>query len=269
MTIRTGKGGRYRYYSCSMKVRQGPTACEGIRDQAKADADRAQAMLQNSGQRAVTPQMLRAFAKNARQSIRLEGGGYRRDHLRALAQRVEVNTGEVRIMGSKSRLLQALVPGGGVNAVPIQGLKWRRGRDSAPISFRPDFTGAFASVTTPLVLTRVQWELPRQYARADATAQLTPLVDPSLRAGAAAISAVHSPAPLTGEQVGNRGTSHIRRHDARPHARHASAASSASVSEPSVRNLASLPRSCTAAIVSRTPDRAFFILNGNTRTSPQ
>jgi hypothetical protein len=146
MTIRTGKGGRYRYYACSMKARQGPTACEGmavpmeklndlvadhlegqllqperletvlaaaldrreehaerrrehiaelnkraaeselrlkrlydaiesgvadlddpalkdridglkaIRDQAKADADRAQAMLQNSGQRAVTPQ---------------------------------------------------------------------------------------------------------------------------------------------------------------------------------------------------------------------
>lgn len=30
MTIRTGKGGRYRYYVCSMKARQGPTACEGM-----------------------------------------------------------------------------------------------------------------------------------------------------------------------------------------------------------------------------------------------
>lgn len=30
MTIRTGKGGRYRYYACSMKTRQGPTACEGM-----------------------------------------------------------------------------------------------------------------------------------------------------------------------------------------------------------------------------------------------
>src|SRR5690606_16235251 len=148
MTIRTGKGGRYRYYACSIKARQGPTACDGmavpmekldelvvdhleeqllqperletvlaaaldgreehaerrrehiaelnkrsaeselrlkrlydaieagvadlddpalkvridglkaIRDQAKADADRAQAMLQNTGQKAVTPQML-------------------------------------------------------------------------------------------------------------------------------------------------------------------------------------------------------------------
>jgi site-specific DNA recombinase len=222
MTIRTGKGGRYRYYACSMKARQGPTACEGmavpmeklddlvavhleerllqperletilatvldrrqkrserqrehiaelnrraaesearlkrlydaieagvadlddpalkdridglkaIRDQAKADAERAQAMLQNSGSRAVTPQMLGKFARAARQRIRLEGGGYRRDQLRALAQRVEVAEGEVRIMGSKSRLLQTLVANGGANPVPIQGLKWRRAQDSNP-----------------------------------------------------------------------------------------------------------------------------------------
>jgi len=174
MTIRTGKGGRYRYYACSMKARQGPTACEGmavpmdklddlvashleerllqperleailatvldrrqerserqhehiaelnrraaeaearlkrlydaieagvadlddpalkdridglkaIRDQAKADAERAQAMLQNSGNQAVTPQMLSKFARTARQRIRLEGGGYRRDQGAAL-----------------------------------------------------------------------------------------------------------------------------------------------------------------------------------------
>jgi site-specific DNA recombinase len=222
MTIRTGKGGRYRYYACSMKARQGPTACEGmavpmdklddlvashledqllqperletilasvldrrqeqserrrehiaelnkraseselrlkrlydaieagvadiddpalkdridglkaIRDQAKADAERAQAMLDNSGVKAITPQMVRTFAKTARQRIRLEGGGYRRDHLRALAQRVEVADGEVRIMGSKTRLLQALTGKSGVNSVPTQGLKWRRGRDSNP-----------------------------------------------------------------------------------------------------------------------------------------
>ena len=222
MTIRTGKGGRYRYYACSMKARQGPTACEGmavpmeklddlvadhlegqllqperletvlaaaldrreehaerrrehiaelnkraaeselrlkrlydaieagiadlddpalkdridglkaIRDQAKVDAERAQAMLQNTGQKAVTPQMLRKFAATARDRIRLEGGGYRRDHLRALAQRVEVAEGEVRIMGSKSRLLQTLVAGSGVNSVPTQGLKWRTGWDSNP-----------------------------------------------------------------------------------------------------------------------------------------
>lgn len=52
--------------------------------------------------------LLRTFADTAQRHIRLEGGGYRRDHLRALAQRVEVSDGEVRIMGSKSRLLQVL-----------------------------------------------------------------------------------------------------------------------------------------------------------------
>jgi hypothetical protein len=30
MTIRTGEGGRYRYYACSTKARQGPTGCEGM-----------------------------------------------------------------------------------------------------------------------------------------------------------------------------------------------------------------------------------------------
>ena len=222
MTIRSGKGGRYRYYACSTKARQGPTGCEGmavpmeklddlvashledwllqperleailatvldrrqerserqrehiaelnrraaesearlkrlydaieagvadlddpalkdridglkaIRDQAKADAERAQAILRHSGSQAVTPQMLSKFARTARQRIRLEGGGYRRDYLRALAQRVEVAEGEVRIMGSRSRLLQTLVANGGANAVPTQGPSWRMGWDSNP-----------------------------------------------------------------------------------------------------------------------------------------
>ncbi|MBI2742157.1 MAG: recombinase family protein [Rhodospirillales bacterium] len=98
---------------------------KAIRDQARADAERALATLQNTGQQAVTAQMLHKLALSARQRIRLEGGGYRRDHLRALAQRVEVAPGEVRIMGSKSRLLQTLVANGGVKSVPTQGLKWR------------------------------------------------------------------------------------------------------------------------------------------------
>jgi site-specific DNA recombinase len=222
MTIRTGKGGRYRYYTCSMKARQGPTACSGmavpmeklddliarhleerllqperlatilasvldrrqeqgerrrerivelnkraaeselrlkrlydaieagianitdpdfkdridslkaIRDQSKADAARGQTMLDSSGAKAITPQMVRTFAKAARQRMRMDDGSYRRDHLRALAQRVEVAEGEVRIMGSKSRLLQTLIANGGLNVVPTQGLKWRRGRDSNP-----------------------------------------------------------------------------------------------------------------------------------------
>ena len=48
---------------------------KAIRDQAKADTERAQAMLDNSGSKAITPQMVRTFARTARQRIRLEGGG--------------------------------------------------------------------------------------------------------------------------------------------------------------------------------------------------
>jgi hypothetical protein len=73
-----------------------------IRDQAQAGAERAAAMLESSAQQAVTPQMVRKFARTARERMRIEGGGYRRDHLRALAQRVEVADGEVRLMGRKS-----------------------------------------------------------------------------------------------------------------------------------------------------------------------
>jgi site-specific DNA recombinase len=226
MTLRTGKGGRYRYYTCSIKARQGETGCKGrsipmekldslvaghiadrllqperleemlasvldrrqeraerrrehiaelnkraaetdlrlkrlydaieagiadlndpalkervaslkaIRDQAQVDAERAAAMLESSGQQAITPQMVRKFARTARQRIRIEGGGYRRDHLRALAQRVEVADGEVRIMGSKGDLLRTLAAASGVKSaapgVRSSVLKWRREWDSNP-----------------------------------------------------------------------------------------------------------------------------------------
>src|SRR5215475_11899625 len=51
----------------------------------------------------------RNFRKRHRRRMRNASGGYRRDHLRALAQRVEVDAKEVRIMGSKSELLRTLV----------------------------------------------------------------------------------------------------------------------------------------------------------------
>lgn len=226
MTLRTGKGGRYRYYTCSIKARQGETGCSGrsipmpqldaivcdhienrllqperleeilasildrreeraerrrehiaelnrraaetelrlkrlyeaiesgvadlndpalkervvalraLRDQAQADSERAQAMLESSGSMAVTPTVLRKFAATARRRLRQEGGGYRRDHLRAFAQRVEVGEGHVRIVGSKGELLRALTSASsGQSAgisVPTLGLKWRSGRDSNP-----------------------------------------------------------------------------------------------------------------------------------------
>jgi len=218
MTIRTGKSGRYRYYTCSIKARQGETGCKGrsipmpklddlvaehlekrlldperleeilsaildrrqehaqrrrdhlaelnkkaaeasarlkrlydaieggvadlddpalkdritelkaIRDQAQVDAERAQAGLE--GQREViTPDKLRAFSEAARRRLRGPNGGYRRDYLRAVAQRVEVAEGEVRIMGSKSQLLRTLAASQGVlpamGGVPGSVPRWR------------------------------------------------------------------------------------------------------------------------------------------------
>jgi site-specific DNA recombinase len=68
--------------------------------------------------------------------MRTESGGYRRDHLRALAQRVEVDAKEVRIMGSKSVLLRTLVAASSAKTVgfgvPSSVPKWRALRDSNP-----------------------------------------------------------------------------------------------------------------------------------------
>jgi site-specific DNA recombinase len=218
MTLRTGKGGRYRYYTCSTKARQGETGCPGrtvpmdkldrvvaehiehrllqskrleeilssvldrreeraerrsahiaelrkraseadaklkrlydaiengvadlsdpmledrvaelkaIRDQARADAERAQEAIERTGP-AITPQALKTFARQTRKRMRTESGGYRRDHLRALAQRVEVDAKEIRIMGSKSELLRTLVAVSSAKTagfgVPSSVPKWR------------------------------------------------------------------------------------------------------------------------------------------------
>ncbi|XSC48568.1 recombinase family protein [Bradyrhizobium sp. RDT10] len=223
MTLRTGKSGRYRYYTCSTKARQGETGCKGrtvpietldsvvaehieqrllqskrldqilsrvlerreqragrrtahiaelrkraaeaeaklkrlydaienriadvsdpllkdrvaelksTRDQARADAERAAGALDRAGP-SITLQALKTFASQARRRMRTEQGGYRRDHLRALAQRVEVDTKEVRIMGSKSALLRTLVAASSVKtagfAVPSFVPKWRTRHDS-------------------------------------------------------------------------------------------------------------------------------------------
>ncbi len=237
MTLRTGKGGRYRYYTCSTKVRQGETGCTGrtvpmhkldtlvadhieqrllqparlesilssvldrrkeraerrtahiaelrkraseadaklkrlydaiengvadltdpmlkdriaelkaIRDQARADAERAEDAIERLGP-TITPQTLKTFARHARKRMRTESGGYRRDHLRALAQRVEVDRKEVRIMGSKSVLLRTLVAASIAKTagfgVPSFVPKWRARRDSNPRP--PDSKSAAAPI---------------------------------------------------------------------------------------------------------------------------
>jgi site-specific DNA recombinase len=223
MTLRTGKSGRYRYYTCCTKARQGESGCKGrtvpmdkldsmvaehiehrllqpkrleqilsrvldrreelaerrtahiaelrkraseaeaklkrlyyaiedgiadvsdpmlkervtelkaVRDQARADAERAEGALDRLGP-CITPQALKTFASQARKRMRIEGGGYRRDHLRALAQRIEVDAKEVRIMGSKSELLRTLVAASSAKTagfgVPSFVPKWRARHDS-------------------------------------------------------------------------------------------------------------------------------------------
>ena len=118
---------------------------KAIRDQAQADAARAVAMLETSGQRSITPQMVQSFARAARERIRI-GGGYRRDHMRALAQRVEVADREVRIIGSKTNLLQTLTAAGGVTpatpGVRSSVLKWRRGSLTRLINGRSQISTA-------------------------------------------------------------------------------------------------------------------------------
>src|SRR3981189_1563513 len=104
---------------------------KAIRDQVRADAERAEDAIERLGP-SITPQALKTFARQARKRMRTEGGGYRRDG--ALAQRVEVDTKEVRILGSKSVLLRtpvaassAKTAGFGVTSfVP----KWRARNDS-------------------------------------------------------------------------------------------------------------------------------------------
>jgi len=68
--------------------------------------------------------------------MRTEGGGYRRDYLRALPLRVEVDAQEPRIIGSKSGLLRTLVAASGEKTagfgVPSSVPKWRASTDANP-----------------------------------------------------------------------------------------------------------------------------------------
>ncbi len=108
---------------------------KATRDQARIDAERARTAIESAGQ-SITPEQIGKFATVARRRMRGKDGGFRRDHLRALAQRVEVADREVRIVGSKNELLRALATSNGVqsaaNSVRIYIPGWRRGRDSNP-----------------------------------------------------------------------------------------------------------------------------------------
>ncbi len=226
MTLRTGKNGRYRYYACSIRARQGETGCKGraipmdkldrmvvshieerlldperiedvlaslldrrqesverrsqhiaelnqraaeadmrlkrlyeaieagsldpaesalgeriagltaIRDQARADAARTEAMMKSSAHKGLTGAAVRELAREARTGLRLGKGGYRREHVRAFAQHVEVADDAIYINGNKNTLLRTLIAtkGGKSAGIGVPGFipKWRRGWDSNP-----------------------------------------------------------------------------------------------------------------------------------------
>ena len=106
---------------------------KATRDHARLDAERAKDAIERAGP-AMTPQALKTFARTARKRMRTDGGGYRRDHLRALAQRVEVDQKELRIMGSKSALLRTLIAASSAKTagfgVPSSVPNWRARKDS-------------------------------------------------------------------------------------------------------------------------------------------
>ena len=107
-----------------------------IRDQARADADRVVSLVDGVGA-TITPEILRRFAQAAKCKLRNGDGTFRRDHLRALAQRVDViDRREIRITGSKSALLRTLAAAVNTDPAAPEVLcfvpKWRPLRDSNP-----------------------------------------------------------------------------------------------------------------------------------------
>ena len=101
--------------------------------QAKGDAERAVAHIEKIGP-AITDESLRAFALAARKKLRNGDGSFAPDHVRAVAQRVEVvSKTEVRIRGLRSELLRTLTAASGVEAA-VLGVrafdpKWRAALD--------------------------------------------------------------------------------------------------------------------------------------------
>jgi hypothetical protein len=94
-----------------------------IRDQARVDAELAQAMLENSGGKAVTPQMLHKLAETARQRHPA-----RRRRLSPLSlARAGAACRSVRGRGSDRRIEVSAAPNdhseNSVNSAPIHGLK--------------------------------------------------------------------------------------------------------------------------------------------------
>jgi site-specific DNA recombinase len=105
-----------------------------LRDKAAGDADRAAKAIENI-MPALTPELLRRFSEATRELFRAEDGAYRRDLIRAVAQKVELlSPHESRICGSKVELLRTLAANNGVEsaALVVPGFvrDWRALQDS-------------------------------------------------------------------------------------------------------------------------------------------
>jgi site-specific DNA recombinase len=123
MTLRTGKGGRYRYYTCSIKARQGETGCKGR----SIPMDKLDNLVAGHiEERLLQPERLEKVQASVLDR-RQERTERRREHI--AAQRVEVADSEVRIMGSKGDLLRTLAAASGVKSatpgVRSSVLNWR------------------------------------------------------------------------------------------------------------------------------------------------
>ena len=106
-----------------------------IRDQARAGAERAAGTIERAGPE-LTEDKVKAFGAAARKCPRKSEGTCRRDHLRAVARRIEViDKTEARIIGSRTALLKNLTVVSAQTAaggVPALEPKWRAGEDSNP-----------------------------------------------------------------------------------------------------------------------------------------
>jgi len=110
----------------------------GIRDQAKGDAERAVAHIERICPE-VTSESLRTFALAARRKLRHEDGTYARNHIRAVAQRVDVfSKTDVRIRGSRTELPRTLTAVSGVEAAVL----WARGSGPKWCTYKRSFAYA-------------------------------------------------------------------------------------------------------------------------------
>ena len=91
----------------------------GLRDGLEGEADRTAAAMERMGT-SLTPALLKQFAKATRLMLRDENGGYRRDLLKAVAQRVDVSPeGGLRVSGCRVELLRAISANNGVESAAL------------------------------------------------------------------------------------------------------------------------------------------------------